>query len=134
MNKTRHVSLRVTEEQKQALEHIAQGQDLTVAQLLRRAVQELTGAPGSRPVAVLPPARRLTAPSPRREAELAWLAQHQGQLGRFAGEWIVLDGSQLVAHGPDYLEVLDRARDQGVEVPFVEWIPEASAPTVWMGL
>jgi hypothetical protein len=53
-----------------------------------------------------------------------WLETHIGELtSSIPGQWIILDGTQLVAYGPDYLEVLKEAREKGVTVPFVARIP-----------
>lgn len=48
--------------------------------------------------------------------EHAWLKAHRNE---FVGQWVALDGDQLLAHGPDAGEVYDKARGLGVRVPSV---------------
>lgn len=131
MKRSQHVSVRVSEEQKQALEQLARSRDVTVAHLMRQAVAEMSevsSRAGGQAIANQTPC------TPNREAELEWLAAEGDRLQRFAGQWIALSGAQLVSHGRDYPQVYQRAREAGVSIPFVEWIPEAKPNTAWMGL
>jgi len=43
---------------------------------------------------------------------------------KFLGQWVCLDGDRLVAHGTDALKIYKKAREKGIEVPFVEHIVE----------
>lgn len=58
-------------------------------------------------------------PGFRRE-EMLWLARESGP---YAGQWVVLSGSRLIAHGPDADSVWEAARLAGVvrlpSCPFV---------------
>jgi predicted DNA-binding antitoxin AbrB/MazE fold protein len=57
--------------------------------------------------------------------EMEWLRLHRKE---HQGEYVALDGDRLVAHGKDGREVFRRAREQGVEVPFVSYTPPADEP------
>ena len=60
-----------------------------------------------------------TARAPRRQRELQWLQSNRKELQGFAGEWIVLDGERIIAHGRNAAEVVREARSKGVHVPFL---------------
>ena len=55
-----------------------------------------------------------------RYAEQAWLGTHGHA---YLGQWVALDGGNLVSHGPNAVRVRDDARSQGVECPFVVRVP-----------
>lgn len=59
-----------------------------------------------------------------RETELRWLDSNRKKLEeRYSGEWIVLEGQQVVSHGRDAALVLSEARARGTSVPFLIRIP-----------
>ncbi|HSE34231.1 MAG TPA: DUF5678 domain-containing protein [Pyrinomonadaceae bacterium] len=51
------------------------------------------------------------------EQERAWINAHREE---YLGQWVALDGDQLVAHGTDAKEVYDQARDKGLTAPYLE--------------
>jgi len=59
------------------------------------------------------------------EKEMEWLRQHSKE---YEGEYVVLDGDRLVAHGKDGREALRQARSTGLEAPFVSHIPPSDEP------
>ena len=64
-------------------------------------------------------------PSPQaggaRLAEQEWIRSH-GEL--YAGQWVALDGSELISHGPRARAVRDEARAKGVEHPLLVRLPD----------
>ena len=66
-----------------------------------------------------------------RYTEQSWLGTHGHA---YIGQWVALDGSKLVAHGPNAVRVRDDARGQGVECPFVVRVPvDFGAPSAgWL--
>jgi len=52
--------------------------------------------------------------------ERAWLRQHEAE---YAGAWVALEGSRLVAQGSSARQVLDAAMSMGCEQPLVVHIP-----------
>ena len=48
--------------------------------------------------------------------ELNWLREHKDE---YAGQWVALDGDQLIAAGSDARQVYETARLVGVELPLV---------------
>ncbi len=54
-----------------------------------------------------------------------WLAKNREQ---FMGQWVCLEGDQLIAHGTDGLKVHAEAKAAGIEIPFLEHIVEEKEP------
>lgn len=83
------------------------------------------------PAKPLPQVRRLAQPVDF-SRENAWLREHKNE---YRGQWVVLDGDRLVGHTTDtdtLVAIVERARLEGVEAPFVERINEDPEP-IWMG-
>jgi hypothetical protein len=54
-----------------------------------------------------------------------WLAENAKN---YIGEWIVLDGARLIGSGENPLPIVEKARREGVEIPFVQFISESREP------
>lgn len=50
-----------------------------------------------------------------------WIGEHKEE---FLGQWVCLEGDELIAHGSDALEVNRRAREAGIKSPFIVQIIE----------
>lgn len=64
--------------------------------------------------------------------ERKWILQH---CHRYLGQWIVLGDGDLVGHsfdGADVTTIVEEARAQGIETPYVKFVREGSEP-IWMG-
>jgi len=60
--------------------------------------------------------------------EREWILQH-GHL--YIGEWVVLGDGALVGHSADSSEIaaiVERARTEGIETPYVKFVCEDSEP------
>ncbi len=56
----------------------------------------------------------------RRSRELVWRKAHTDYLREvFLGQWIVLEGDQIIASSPDPAEVVKTARRRGIRSPYV---------------
>lgn len=55
---------------------------------------------------------------------MEWLRLHRKEYG---GQWVALDGSRLIAHGPDALEVYAAAQADGAYLPMIDHIEPADA-------
>jgi hypothetical protein len=53
---------------------------------------------------------------PNRSREMRWLAEHRKE---YAGQWVVVEGDTLVAHGADAQEVFRQVREAGMTRPFL---------------
>jgi DNA mismatch repair ATPase MutL len=66
-----------------------------------------------------------------REAEKTWLESHARELSAFAGEWLVVEGEELIAHSVDMVKAVKEARSRGVRIPYVTRLPlEKEAPFI----
>jgi acetoin utilization deacetylase AcuC-like enzyme len=48
-----------------------------------------------------------------------WLDEHSQE---YINQWVCLEGDKLIAHGKDGLEVHRKAKEAGIEIPFVHHI------------
>ncbi len=80
--------------------------------------------------------RELDLPRPKtRDRELAWRRSHQEMLrDRFAGQWLVLEGEEIVAHSKDAAQAVAEARAKGIPTPFVFFVEGLRPDVVRMGL
>ena len=63
----------------------------------------------------------LSGQEQHRREEMLWLGT---QAGPYAGEWVALSGSRLIAHGADAASVHAAARAAGVDRPLLTHLPE----------
>jgi hypothetical protein len=63
------------------------------------------------------------SPTTRRERELQWLGDHREKLRGLVGQWIALDGGELLAAGHDLTEVLQNAKRKSSR-PFLHRVQE----------
>jgi len=61
------------------------------------------------------------AQSNRSAKSLRWLNENRD---KYSGQWVALDGDRLIASGSTAKEVYSKAKDEGVEIPFVEQVTE----------
>ena len=69
----------------------------------------------------------------RRELEMLWLADHRRELEKYRGEWVGLQGYNLVAHGKNLDDVVNQLRACGIKTPFTLFVPEKKKG-IFMGL
>ena len=60
-----------------------------------------------------------------RRQEMQWLSKESAP---YAGQWVALDGSRLLAHGPKIAIVAAAARAAGIEIPFFASVPDDDLP------
>jgi Family of unknown function (DUF5678) len=60
--------------------------------------------------------------SGHRTQELEWRRTHREALRNFAGQWVVLEGEQIVTHGTDPQQVVVDARAKGILVPYIFYV------------
>lgn len=63
----------------------------------------------------------------RRDTELRWLERHSPELRGLAGHWVAISGNELISYGRKPKEVLEAARQRGVDSPLVFYVPGAEA-------
>ncbi len=64
-----------------------------------------------------------------RDREDAWRRSNRAVLRRhYAGQWVVLEGEEIVAHSEDAAEAVQDARAKAVAVPFVFYVEPPRPP------
>ena len=77
------------------------------------------------------PRRPASPPLNDRQREAVWRREHREFLqDHFAGQWVVLEGEQIVAHDENAARAVAEARDKGVAVPFVFFVEPPRQPGV----
>ena len=69
-----------------------------------------------------------------RQDESEWMATHQDVLNAHRGEWVVIEGSQLISADPDYMTARNIATAAGIKVPFIFQVPENDLPFAGAGV
>jgi predicted DNA-binding antitoxin AbrB/MazE fold protein len=57
----------------------------------------------------------------QRKDEQEWLVVHGHE---YIGQWVALQGSVLLSHGPKAREVRDEARKKGIQQPLLVHVPD----------
>ena len=52
----------------------------------------------------------------------------------YAGQWVVLEGEDIVVHGENPIQLVEMAREAGVEVPYIFYVDPPRPGIVKMGL
>lgn len=58
--------------------------------------------------------------NPRRQ-EIAWLKKPDA---RFLGQWVVIEGNEVIAHASEGKVAYEEARAKGIRSPFLAFVPE----------
>lgn len=66
-----------------------------------------------------------------RSRELQFFDTHPELERQLAGQWVALDGDEVVGHGPDLDDVLQQAEDAGHPDPFVTRILDPAVTYVF---
>ena len=69
-----------------------------------------------------------------RSKEIEWRRTHRNELREYEGQWIVLEGSEIIAHGNSPAEVVRQARARGIRVPYVFLVEDVPQNTATLGL
>ncbi|MCP3958381.1 MAG: hypothetical protein GY719_11060 [bacterium] len=86
----------------------------------------------------LDPSEERTLRLPRiknRKREIAWRRSHQQELqSRFEGQWVVLEGEEVVAASQDAARAVEEARAKGIAIPYVFFVDRPRPGVVQLGL
>jgi hypothetical protein len=58
------------------------------------------------------------------------MAEHPEAFDPYIGEWIVLEGESIVAHGHEAVDVVNEARSHGIKVPLVFLLEPKRGPNM----
>jgi hypothetical protein len=56
-------------------------------------------------------------------AEMDWLVRNAQELGQHKGEWLLIQGTQLLVHSRDFSAVRAAIRERQIHSPFVYYVP-----------
>ena len=70
----------------------------------------------------------------RRARELRWRQENMQLLETLAGQWLVVEGDELIAHGQDPVSLVTAARRRGIQIPFVFFVEPRTRDTIKIGL
>jgi hypothetical protein len=71
---------------------------------------------------------------PYRHRELEWLRTHKEAVQKLAGQWIVVEGEEIVTYGDNPLQVVAEARAKGVQIPYIIRLAVTEKDEVRIGL
>jgi Family of unknown function (DUF5678) len=55
--------------------------------------------------------------------EMDFLEENAGELGRHEGEWLLIQGRELLAHSRDFADIRIAIRERKIDGPFVYYVP-----------
>jgi hypothetical protein len=79
-------------------------------------------------------ANGLSSPYGYRKVEMEWMNKHPEKLRPFAGEYVVVEGTRVVAHSPDAEEAIRTAKRRGVVIPFILFLEKPDPNLIRIGL
>lgn len=74
-----------------------------------------------------------TQTAPPRAREMAWRRAHEQELRNLVGHWAIVEGDELIAHGPDPGALVAAARVRGIRVPYVFFVEPFGEDTAKLG-
>jgi hypothetical protein len=78
---------------------------------------------------------RQAAPAPHpRSREIAWRRAHDQELRALAGQWVIVEGNELIANGTDPRALVAAARARGIQVPYLFFVEPTDDNAVKFGL
>ena len=129
MFRERKVSIQLAPEIESGLRAEAAARGVSVESLMTEALSLYRREHGSDPT----PLTGSLAFNDRRR-EIAWTLEPDLA---YLGQWVALEGSEVVAHGTDGKAVYERARSKGIPSPFLFFVSEPD-PTpfagAWLGV
>ncbi len=73
-------------------------------------------------------------PLGHRQREQAWRQTHGDVLRSHAGEWLVLEGEEIIAHGDDPADLVKQARERGIRSPYVFFVEPVQPGVIKIGI
>ncbi|MGH7826945.1 MAG: DUF5678 domain-containing protein [Candidatus Binatia bacterium] len=55
-------------------------------------------------------------------------------LSSVEGQWVVLEGSEVIAHGEDPVQVINEAKSRGIRTPYIFFVEPRSEGLARIGL
>lgn len=76
----------------------------------------------------------VSSPYGFRVVEMEWMNKHPEKLRPYAGEYVVVEGTRVVAHSTDAAEAIRVAKQQGVVIPFILFLEKPDPNVIRIGL
>jgi hypothetical protein len=54
--------------------------------------------------------------------EMEWLTTNAKELSEFKGEWLLIEGRELIAHSKDFNEIRQAVEARGITAPFLYYV------------
>ena len=80
------------------------------------------------PDELLPRAEEWPERAAKHRQAMKWIDEHRAE---FLGQWVCLDGDNLISYGADALKVHAEAKAKGIQIPFLEHVIEE--PEAYLG-
>jgi hypothetical protein len=55
--------------------------------------------------------------------EMSWLVKNAAELAQYKGEWLLIQGQQLLMHTSDFGAIRSAVRERHIRTPFVYYVP-----------
>jgi Family of unknown function (DUF5678) len=69
-----------------------------------------------------------------RDVENEWLSKHPEELRKCAGEYVIIEGTEIIAHGTEPAKLYKIAKRRGIKIPFIFFVPPPRPKNVyWIG-
>jgi hypothetical protein len=63
--------------------------------------------------------------------EVQYMEDHYAELSACRGEWLLIDGNELVIHSADFADIQRAVRDRNISSPFVHYVvPDGEMPFI----
>jgi Family of unknown function (DUF5678) len=100
-----------------------------VADLSRTTLDDASPMPLSPPIIEVVEPSETYDPMQFRREEVKYLKEHAAELSQYAGQFVAIEGGQIVGVAGDLDEVYEQAKEHGADNPFVTEVPEEPLAT-----
>ena len=69
-----------------------------------------------------------------RAVETEWMNKHPEKLRPYAGEYVVVEGTKVIAHSTDAAAAIQTAKRRGVRIPFILFLEVPDPNLIRIGL
>jgi hypothetical protein len=66
-----------------------------------------------------------------RVVENEWLNKHPGELRKCAGEYVIVEGTEIIAHGKEPAELFEIATRRGIKIPYIFFVEPPLPPNTY---
>ena len=74
------------------------------------------------------------SPTGFRAVEMEWMNKHPEKLHPYAGEYVVVEGTKVIAHSTDAALAIQTAKRRGIRIPFILFLEIPDPNVIRIGL